>query len=273
MLRGGPLVKPDTRTRQPLFRPRATCAAWGGTGELCAPAPVYTDEHLSLISHYGYDAIWLNWYPGPERARRPPTEIPPGQVPEGTTYAPFTSRLHDLVDRAERYGLEVVILYAAPHPRDDQAKRVLQEEARRFLREFPTIRTIVLLDEGMGSRERGTPAWIETCSLLMQAFGEVRPDIRVVAWRYSFASHTPDRTIWNKAMDQFCRLDSRLGYMANFDSFWARRHDGRLQPAYDYCLSLKAPSEDYRHAVDYLVREAQQQGRPLRPIWTKIEWA
>lgn len=271
MLRGGPSVKPDARTRQPLHRPRATCAAWGGTGELCTPAPVYTDGHLSLISHYGYDAIWLNWYSGSDYDHRPPTEIPPGQVPEGTTYAPYESRLHDLLDRAERYGLEVVILYAAPHPGNDREKKTIREEAKRFVRQFPKVRTIVLLDEGMGSRERGVGPWLDTCSLLMQAFGEARADVRVVAWRYTFKSDRPDKAAWDKAMEQFCRLDARLGYTANFDSFWARRRDGQLQPAYDYCLSLKAPSEDYRHAVNYLVREAERQSRPLRPIWTKIE--
>ncbi|MBM3889516.1 MAG: hypothetical protein FJ388_10360 [Verrucomicrobia bacterium] len=271
MLRGGPMLKPDARTREPRYAPRATCAVWGGTGELCGPAPVYTDGHLSLISHYGYDAIWLNWYPGPERGRRPPTEIAPGQVPEGTTYQPFTPRLHDLVDRTERYGLQVVILYAAPHPANDQERETLREEARQFLREFPKIRTIILLDEGMGSMRKGRDAWVQTCTMLAQAFCEVRPDVRVVAWRYTFKTGSPDRAAWDKALEEFCRLDSRLGFMCNFDSFWARRRDGQLQAAYDYCLSLKAPSEDYRHAVDYLVGEAQQKGRPLRPIWTKIE--
>ncbi|MBI5394247.1 MAG: hypothetical protein HZA91_03025 [Verrucomicrobia bacterium] len=271
MLRGGPMLKSDARTREPRYSPRATCAVWGGTGELCGPAPVYTDGHLSLISHYGYDAIWLNWYPGPERGRKPPTEIAPGQVPEGTTYQPFTPRLRDLVDRAERYGLEVVILYAAPHPANDQEREKLREEARQFLREFPKIRRIVLLDEGMGSVRKGRDAWVQTCSMLAQAFGEVRPDVRMVAWRYTFKTASPDRAAWDQALAQFCQLDSRLGFMCNFDSFWARRRDGQLQAAYDYCLSLKAPSEDYRHAVDYLVRESQQKGRPLRPIWTKIE--
>lgn len=271
MLRGGPMVKAGARTREPRFRTRATCAAWAGTGELCTPAQVYTDAHLSLISHYGYDAIWLNWYAGSDGARRPPTEIPPGRVPDGTTYAPYTSRLRDLVQRADRYGLEVVILYAAPHPANDREKEAIQAEARRFLQVFPQIRTIVLLDEGMGSRAHGVDAWLDTCTLLMRAFAQVRPEVRVVAWRYTFSSSSPDRSLWDKAMRQFCQLDQRLGYTANFDSFWARRRDGQLQPAYDYCLSLKAPSEDYRHAADYLVREAQQQARPIRPLWAKIE--
>ncbi len=271
MLRGGPMLKPDARTREPRYAPRATCAAWGGMGELAGPAPVYTDGHLSLISHYGYDAIWLNWYPGPERGLKPPTEIAPGQVPEGTTYRPFTPRLRDLVDRAERYGLEVVILYAAPHPANEREQETLCAEARQFIREFPKIRTIILLDEAMGSKSKGLPAWTQTCSLLARAFGEARPDVHLVAWRYTFKTSSPDHVAWDKAMEQFCEMDERLGYMANFDSFWMPRRDGQLQMAFDYSLSLKAPSVDYRHAVDYLVREGQQKGRPVRPIWAKIE--
>ena len=271
MLRGGPLLRRDTRTREPRYRPRATCSAWGGTGELCAPAEIYPDAHLRLISHYGYDAIWLNWYPGPERGQPLPTAIPPGQVPQGTTYQPFTPRLHDLVDRAERFGLEVVILYAAPHPANDAEREVVQEEARRFVREFPKIRTIILLDEGMGSRYHQLDGWLQTCSLLAEAFSAARPEVRVVAWRYSFAARTPDRTVWDQIMQQFCRMDERLGYMANFDSYWARRADGREQHAYDYSLSLQAPAEDYRHAVEYLRQDAEQRGHALRPIWTKIE--
>ena len=48
LLRGGPMVKRQAITREPRYAPRATCAAWGGTGELCTPVPVYTDEHLRL---------------------------------------------------------------------------------------------------------------------------------------------------------------------------------------------------------------------------------
>jgi hypothetical protein len=270
-LRGGPVVRADARTREPRYRPRATCATWGGTGELCTPAPVYTDAHLALISHYGYDAIWVNWYSGSDGDRPRPTEIAPGQVPEGTTYAPYASRLHELVERAARYDLEVVILYAAPHPNNEAEKKLLQAEARRFVTEIPQVRTIVLLDEGMGSVKHGLGAWVDTCSLLAQAFGAARPELRVVAWRYTFGSPTDDRVAWDKTMQQIGRMDPRLGYSANFDSFWACRRDGRLQMAYDYSLSLKEPSEDYRHAIDYLVRDAQQHARPLRPIWTKIE--
>ena len=258
-LRGRPLV---ARRAASAPVPAARVLRTGRHGRSLRPAAVYTDGHLSLISTAARRDL-AQLVAGSDHDRRLPTEIPPGQVPEGTTYAPFTSRLHDLVERAERYGLEVVILYAAPYPGNDQEKKVVQEEARRFLSEFPKIRSIVLLDEGMGSMRKGTRAWVDTCTLLMQAFGEVRPDVRVVAWRYSFASSSPDRSAWNKAMQQFCQLDQRLAYTANFDSFWARRRDGQLQRAYDYCLSLKGPSEDYRHAVDYLVREARGQSRPL----------
>ena len=271
LLRGGPVLKPDARTREPRFSPRATCATWGGMGELATPAPVYTDGHLSLISHYGYDAIWLGWNPGPERDGDLPTRVAPGRVPEGTTYQPFTSRLRDLTERAERYDIEVMIQLTAPHPDTEADKQALCQQVRQLLRDVPKIKTVVLLDEGMGSVRKGVMAWTDTCSLLTHACWEARPDLNVVAWYYTFRDRTADEAKWEKRMEDFSRLDRRIGYMANFDSFWCRRRNGLLQCAFDYCLSLRAPADDYRFAAKYLAREAQRDGQAARPIWTKIE--
>jgi hypothetical protein len=119
--------------------------------------------------------------------------------------------------------------------------------------------------------KRGVTAWVDTCSLLARAFWEVRPDLNVVAWRYSFRSHASDRAQWDQRMEEITRMDRRIAYMSNFDSFWARRRDGLLQLAFDYCLSLKAPSDDYCHAAEYLLAEAHRDGLPPRPLWAKIE--
>ena len=272
-LRGGPLLRADARTREPRYSPRATCSAWGGTGETATSAPVYTDAHLSLISHYGYDAIWLCWCPGPERTDELPTHVAPGRTPQGTTYQPFTARLRELTERAERYDLEVVALYAAPHPADEAHARLLQEQARQWLRDVPKIRTIVLLDEGMGSARHGLDAWVSTCSLLAGAFWEVRPEANVVAWTYTFAGGAgpPDAPAWDKYIDRLLHLDRRISFMANIDSFWAHRRDGLLQQAYDYCLSLKAPSDDYAKAARALLAEADRDGKPPRRLWAKME--
>jgi hypothetical protein len=270
-LRGGPLVKRQTTVREPRYAPRATCAAWGGTGELCTPAPVYTDEHLRLISRYGYDAIWIIWWPGPERDQPLPTHIAPGRVPEGLTYQPFTARLIDLTERASRYGLDVVINAVPPYPVDKEEEKVLQEQARQLLRDAPRIKAVVFGDEGMGSTRHGMDAWTRTCSLLETAFAEVRPEFRTVAWRYTFRFRSPDRETWDRSMTQMDRLDPRIGYMAPFDSFWMRRRDGILQEAYDYCLSLKAPSEDFRYAADFITASAHKAERPARPLWAHIE--
>jgi len=271
MLRGGPLLKPDARTREPRYAPRATCAAWGGMGELATPAPVYTDAHLALISHYGYDAIWLGWAPGPEREQPLPTAIAPGRVPEGTTYQPYLSRLRDLTQRAERYGLEVIIKYIAPHPATEPQRRALQEEARQFVRDLPQVRTIVLLEEGMGSRAYKLEGWIDTCNLLARAFYEVRPEMQVILWPYNFHPRTAEREEWDRHMERVCRLDRRVAYMNNFDSFWARRQDGLLQMAYDYSLSLRVPAEDFLIAGEYLTSEVRRDGQTPRALYTKIE--
>ena len=100
-----------------------------------------------------------------------------------------------------------MILYAPPYPADDREKEILQQEARQFLRDLPKIRTIVMLDEGMGSRARGLEAWVGTCSLLAQAFTEIRPDVRLVAWRYSFGTHAPDPVLWDRDMAKLNALD------------------------------------------------------------------
>lgn len=277
MLRGGPMLKPDACTRQPRYSPRATCSAWGGMGDLATSAPVYTDAHLSLISHYGYDAIWLGWSPGPERDGPLPTAIPPGRVPRRTSYQPYLSRLRDLTERADRYGLDVVVQYIVEHPENDARKRVIAERAKQFVRDLPKLRTIVLLDEGMGSSAvRGSldqrmDAWVATCNLLAKAFYEARPDIEVVAWTYTFEAPTPDRAKWDQRMERFCRLDRRVAYMSDFDARWMRRRDGALQYAYDYSLSLKAPSEDFRHAAEYLLAESWRDKLPPRTLFTHIE--
>ncbi|MFH1268494.1 MAG: hypothetical protein ABIK89_22455 [Planctomycetota bacterium] len=274
MLRGGPFLKADARTREPRYSPRTTCSAWAGTGELATPAPVYTDAHLSLISHYGYDAIWLCWCPGPERTGELPTHIAPGRTPQGTTYQPFTARLRDLTERAERYDLEVVLQWAAPHPTDEAQTHTVEEQARQLVRDVPKIRTVVLLDEGMGSVRHGLDAWVSTCSGLARAFWEVKPDLNVVAWTYTFAAGAvpPDTPKWDQYIERLLKVDRRVSFMANFDSFWARRRDGLVeQRAYDYCLSLKAPSVDYAKAVRALSAEAERDGKPPRPLWAKIE--
>ena len=271
LLRGGPMVKRQAITREPRYSPRATCAAWGGTGELCTPAPVYTDEHLRLVSRYGYDAIWLIWWPGAERGRPLPTHIAPGRVPEGLTYQPFTARLADLTERASRYGIDVVINAVPPYPADAEQEKTLAEQARQLLRDVPRIKAVVFGDEGMGSTRHGMDAWTRTCSLLQTAFAEVRPDFRTVAWRYTFRFRTPEREAWQRSMIQMDRMDERIGYMANFDGFWMRRRDGTFQDAYDYCLSLQGPAEDFRYAVDFLSAAARQTHRPARPLWAHIE--
>jgi len=272
-LRGGPFLKPDSRVREPRYSPRTTCSAWGGMGELATTAPVYTDAHLSLISHYGYDALWMCWCPGPERDLPLPTRIAPGRTPEGTSYQPWMLRLRELTERAERYDLEIVLQYAAPHPANAEQARALQEEAGQLLRDVPKIRTIVLLDEGMGSVNKGLDAWVSTSSLLAQAFWKVRPDTHVVAWTYTFGATagSPEKAEYERYLSRLLKLDRNIAFMANFDSWWARRRDGLLQQAYDYCLSLKGPSDDYTKSAKALLAEAEHDGKPPRPLWAKIE--
>jgi hypothetical protein len=264
-------VNPDARTRDPRYSPRMTCSSWGNFGELATSAPVYTDEHLSLISHYGYDAIWLSWCPGPERTETLPTRIAPGRTPNGISYQPFTARLRDLIKRAEKYDIEVALLYSAPHPHNNLKRKAMRAQASQLLCDIPGIKTIVLLDEGMGSRFKGIDMWSKTCALLTDAFYEVKPDINVVVWTYSLPLYRKTKTRTNECFGYFQRIDWRAGWMGNFGSLHAQRHDGYVQRAWDYSISLKAPSEDYKYVARRLFMEAKRNKKPPRRLWTKIE--
>jgi hypothetical protein len=114
-------------------------------------------------------------------------------------------------------------------------------------------------------------AWVATSNLLAKAFYEARPDVQVVAWTYSFEAPTPDRAQWDTRMERFCRLDHRVAYMSDFDARWMRRRDGVLQNAYDYSLSLRAPSEDFRHAAEWLLAQSRRDKLPPRRLFAKIE--
>jgi hypothetical protein len=113
--------------------------------------------------------------------------------------------------------------------------------------------------------------WVDTCNLLARAFYGARQDLQVQAWTYNFFARSDKLSEWDARMKAFCQLDRRVGYMANLDSFWARRRDGFLQQAYDYSISLRAPAEDFRHAAYYLAAESQRDGLPPRTLFTKIE--
>ncbi|MBI3920609.1 MAG: hypothetical protein HY318_04240 [Armatimonadetes bacterium] len=286
MLRGGPFLRPDVRTREPRFSPRATCAAWGAQGEMATTAPVYTDAHLSLISHYGYDAVWLVWYPGSERIvderesgrkgagvgeTNLPTKISPGRIPEPTSHTPFTARLNNLIDRAAKYDLDVVVQYSGRHPTNEAEKKLIQNEARRFLRDVPKLKTVILLDEAMGASWIGREAWLQDVDLVSKAMFEERPELQIPVWVYNLNAGGPDHAHVDPLMERFCKLDRRCGFMQTFEAYWSRRRDGTLQPVFDYSLSLKAPSEDFRLEADYLLEEAKRDGKPPRPLWAKTE--
>ena len=65
----------------------------------------------------------------------------------------------------------------------------MAEQAKQLLRDVPRIHTIVLLDEGMGSTKAGRTwipdsldAWVSTCSMLANAFWEIKPTLHAVAY-------------------------------------------------------------------------------------------
>ena len=91
-LREGPFLRAQDVTREPLFGPRMTHSGWA--------LDEFPDAHLNAIAHAGMDAI-LVFVSGVDRT---PDQFTHHQAqPYGGRYLD----VNDLVDRAERFGLDV----------------------------------------------------------------------------------------------------------------------------------------------------------------------
>ena len=103
--REAPLVSRQDVVREPLFSPRMVHSGWG--------LDAFPDAHLNAMAHAGLDAILV--FVGNGRDATPFID----RTPKG--YQDF----NHLIDRAERYGLDVYAysyLQSEVHPDDPQAE-------------------------------------------------------------------------------------------------------------------------------------------------------
>jgi hypothetical protein len=138
-LRQAPYLRAQDVTREPLFSPRMTHSGWA--------LDEFPDAHLNAIAHAGMDAI-LVFVCGVDRTPDQFTHHHP--QPYGGRYLD----LNDLVERAERCGLDVY-LYAyfrgmsPPHPDDPGAADFYDATYGALFRACPRARGIVLVGESV----------------------------------------------------------------------------------------------------------------------------
>ena len=123
-MRKGPFVKTGTDRRSPIFDHRITFSGYGND--------IFPDGHLSQLAHYGFTGIevWLKDY---------------DVIAQG-----FRQDVNDLIDRANRYGLDV---YLSPrnrayvHPDDPKAYEMYEKAYGRMVSYYPKATGIKFVGE------------------------------------------------------------------------------------------------------------------------------
>lgn len=202
-LREAPFVRAQDVTRESLFSPRMTHSGWG--------LDEFPDAHLSAIAHAGMDAV-LVFANGVDRAPDEFTHDHP--QPYGGKHVDF----NDLVDRVERFGLDVYF-YAyfrgmrPPHPDDPDAAAFYDGTYGAIFRACPRAKGIVLVGEsiefpskdphtsgtlrhlrsaGEPPPDKPTPGWwpaydwVDWLEMIKRVIRPHNPQADIVFWTYSW---------------------------------------------------------------------------------------
>lgn len=210
---------------------------------------VFPDAHLSAIAHAGMDAVLifvkdLNMTP--------------------TGHADF----NDLIDRAEKYGLDVYAYsyYTSQvHPDEPGAEAHYEASYGRLFENCPGFKGIVLVGESVefpskdphvspfkwyNNKVDGLPTgkvtagWYPCCDydkwlkMLQKVIYRHKPDADIVFWTYNWGDADADA---RKALID--SLPAGITLMATFEMDNLREVDGHRMKAADYTLSFIGPGK------------------------------
>lgn len=126
-MRKAPFIKVGVVARKALFHHRNTTSAFG-MDEWC-------DEALQLASHYGFDNITVN------------------MKDPWTTRAGQKAELRLLTERAEKYGIDVCVMYSTPHskhPDDEGAQEFYDNLYAKLFEIAPKLAGVTVVGESTG---------------------------------------------------------------------------------------------------------------------------
>ncbi|HVL22835.1 MAG TPA: hypothetical protein VM450_02070, partial [Thermomicrobiales bacterium] len=260
-LRGAPFLHLQDVTREPLFSPRMTHSGWG--------LDEFPDAYLSRIAHAGMDSI-LVFVTGPDRTPDEGTHI---RDKHGHTSPGRYRDLNNLVDRAERYGLDVYF-YAyfhiddLPHPADPGAEAVYARVYGDVFRACPRAKGMVLVGESVEfpSKDPRTtgkhyltptpdglpatkpppgwwpstdyPEWIEMLKTVVRRHN---PDADIVFWTYNWGyAPEEDRLALVRA------IPTDVTLLVTFEMFEPIEREGVREVTADYTASFAGPGAYFR---------------------------
>lgn len=268
--------------RSPRYTPRITCLPFYAGMELDSPTVPYTDEILSFITHYGFNAIWIQ-----------------GKLHDLGTSSMFPElgkgadlkirQLNGIINRARQYSLDVylyLVKYELPveffdsHPevRGSQsffktgysmctsvpeAQQYIHEAVQSIFKSAPGLKGIIFIIGGEGfihcwsrrhaadcprCRNRGPIDVVaEVIEVVNNGAKSGKPDADVVVWTYG-ASGT-----WSQGDDPQARLIQRLPNDVIFLSDFSKGGHIKIgeveERVYDYSISFLGPSEKFCEQV------------------------
>ncbi len=303
-LRGGPILSHTSTTRYPRLTPRITCAPFLADQELDVPIDPYTDGLLSLISHNGFNAIWL--FGNIHDLGQSPI------YPELGQDAPQKlARLDAMIRRAQKYGIDVYLYlgknllppaFFDKHPEVKgcawsagwkgtgflmctsvpKARTYLEEATASIFRQAPGLKGIIFIFGNEGfmhdwmARKMDCPRCqdrspfdvvTELIATLNRGAKAGRPDAEVVAWPYSGGTWTVGDPNQMKIIELFPR---DVIFQGNFETTYYSQlgtfRDGVGANIYDYSISNLGPSERFQ-------RQAEAAAKRNIKVWAKTEFS
>jgi hypothetical protein len=226
-LRAAPFLPRDLDVvRRSLYGARMTLSGLGWME--------WPDRYLALLAHYGFDSIYASVYVNPN-----------GDIQNVSADYRMKrqdpARMHDLIRRAARYGLDVycpIMHHLDGTPENEAA---LRKRVREIVTEFPEIRGYVLLIEGFdydhwpGWERKDLRDWVDHwtrgVNVAAEEMHRINPALEVLAWdynidfrpsavalkRYVIDAYAPDVTplvTWENGKD--LERDGEHGYLKDY---------------------------------------------------------
>ncbi len=239
--RKAPFLKKGIFEKKPMYSPQMVHSGYG--------LDEYPEEHLANIAHEGRDAILVFVKD---------VDI----TPYG--YLDF----NDLIERAEKYGLDVYAysyLHSDVHPDASGAEAYYEASYGKLFQKCPKLRGVTLVGESVAfpSKDPHTtglaryaqspdgipntaiaPGWYPCCdfpiflNLLKKIISKYNPDADIVFWTYNWGRVDEEaRVALIKALPEGITLQ------ATFEMFQTYDLDGVIEPRADYTVSFEGPGE------------------------------
>jgi hypothetical protein len=238
-LRGGPFFPRSLNTvRHSLYPVRMTLSGLGWMD--------WPDWYLRMLPRYGFDAIFASGYANPNGAPAPALwgAIMRLQDP---------AKMHDLIRRAAKYGLDVYAPLMYPVKGDASDELALRKLVRDNATQFPEIRGYFLIPEGFtygdwwpkwtSSREETHDwfvHWSHGVEIATDELHKVNPKIEILPWDYNIDFRREAVDLKRFDIAHYPDGVSPIITWENGKSFVRDGEEGYLK---DYAINEAGPSE------------------------------